>query len=76
MIDKKKHELDDETLDDVVGGLGPGDFPPMPTAVPSLDQLNQMNWLRTQPCKMKPEGGFHEPCFKDGKCFCSLCGET
>ena len=39
-------------------------------------QLNRMNWLRTQPCNKKPGGGFHEPCIKDGKCFCSICGET
>ena len=79
MNDQKKLELDDNMLNDVAGGVGPGIFEAdnlVPGGVPSLDQLNRMNWLRTQPCKKKQGGGFHEPCIKDGKCFCSICGET
>ncbi len=69
MKDLKKLELNDEMMEDVAGGYGP-------SCVPTLDQLNRMNWLRTQPCFKKQGGGFHEPWIKDGRVCCQICGET
>ena len=70
MIDMEKHEVDDKLLEDVTGGSDIYSGMRKPTL------LEKWEWPCIQPCKMKPKGGFHEPCFKDDKWVCSLCGET